>query len=807
MPKVTINEIDQSRYVVNSQRAPLIALVPVISSWGSTDNAVLIETETDFYNQFGTALKHPINGDITRNYAINLLNSGVSILAKRIKPDSKFNTENKKKPETIDDLYSTLETGAVPEQIVLNGYIDTTDQTYYIPVNSDSEIIGWEHYRADGRKLTLPNYVVATSTTPNALKVVANDTSEDVYDIFDNAEAGTKLIVANDAEDFDETTQIKLEQVTPVYPGKEAEIGKYTKIVSYDPFDDTKEVRLADVTDDIEGAVVDETYVVTILNYIQNSIKAGTFVKTEKDSADRPPLIINGDFKMKLYAKAKYFGSYGDRIGLRISRQISNNTDVLNRDPVDNVIISTYLITKRSSLSQYEDNGGVNPEDGTFNNIDIKSSKLIDTVVLRLDDVNADNSITKFYNFINEFTVLSDFTITDSEGNIPVTREQFVEFVESITSILENKIFMLTKGRDYFEQVTEKDKETGEDIVVVDPTTEPINQFYNTLSEMNENASDSDLNNINDFWNDFKDPYIYDFDFICASGFTNISSFSDSGDIIDENHYLHTNMLKLANVRGDAVACLDAPMDYSHTNMVQYFGSVSNSDVAYSYGTAHGPWCKIRDVVTGNYIIMPPSFIFLATIGNNLSKNSETQIWYAPAGVARASTNLVVEPKYEIGSTILDEWQNDYKIRINPIMRILTYGYTIYGNATLMQDEDGFTKSALQSLGTRVLCNVVKKAIFSVCVALTFEPNDYILWAEFKTRLSTVLEQMKVNGGLADYQIVMDETTVTDEAKNELRVPGKVFISPTRPAEFFDIDFTITQAGVTFDESRSDVIG
>ena len=44
------------------------------------------------------------------------------------------------------------------------------------------------------------------------------------------------------------------------------------------------------------------------------------------------------------------------------------------------------------------------------------------------------------------------------------------------------------------------------------------------------------------------------------------------------------------------------------------------------------------------------------------------------------------------------------------------------------------------------------------------------------------------------------------EAKNDLKVPGKVFISPTRPAEYFDIDFTITQSGVTFDESVSSVI-
>jgi hypothetical protein len=57
---------------------------------------------------------------------------------------------------------------------------------------------------------------------------------------------------------------------------------------------------------------------------------------------------------------------------------------------------------------------------------------------------------------------------------------------------------------------------------------------------------------------------------------------------------------------------------------------------------------------------------------------------------------------------------------------------------------------------------------------------------------------MMYNDGLYDYKIVMDESTVTTDDINHLRCPGKVYIAPTRTAEFFDIDFIITDAGAEF---------
>jgi phage tail sheath protein FI len=113
---------------------------------------------------------------------------------------------------------------------------------------------------------------------------------------------------------------------------------------------------------------------------------------------------------------------------------------------------------------------------------------------------------------------------------------------------------------------------------------------------------------------------------------------------------------------------------------------------------------------------------------------------------------------------------------------------------------DEFTHSALESLNVRLVANCVKKQIFTTCMKLTFEPNNSRLWLTFYDAMDKYLSFMKRNGGLYDYKIEMNESTVTTDDINELRCPGKVWINPTRTAEFFDIDFIITDAGVTFTE-------
>ena len=353
-----------------------------------------------------------------------------------------------------------------------------------------------------------------------------------------------------------------------------------------------------------------------------------------------------------------------------------------------------------------------------------------------------------------------------------------------------------------------------------------------------------------DCYKNYTDPYIYDFDFVtsgtlidneftidytygepetpgkinpdstveeCTTAFTNLvsSTITTFASVTDVNgdfenraagistlsapatlKHTHVAMMELANTRQDCIALIDPCLNWSPESLVNYVGLINSS-----YATMHSPYCYVNSPVANELILMPPSYIFLMVELNMLITGTEIQKWFTPAGVSRASAKMVVKPYYEIGSTILNMWQNDYVSRVNPIMKLKSYGYVIYGNYTCRVADDLESFSALDSLNVRITANCVKKQIFNTCLTLTFEPNNSSLWMKFYDAMDKYLLFMKRNDGVYDYRIQMDESTVTTDDINQLRCPGKVWINPTRTAEFFDIDFTITEAGVTFNNT------
>lgn len=318
--------------------------------------------------------------------------------------------------------------------------------------------------------------------------------------------------------------------------------------------------------------------------------------------------------------------------------------------------------------------------------------------------------------------------------------------------------------------------------------------------------------NIVGMYNEFSDPYIYDFDFITSGGFVYreykpYESASQTGGAQtyplspgNLEYYtgitpIHQAMLNLVEERQDCIALFDVTADYDPDTYLTEYSRMLNT----SYGTMHFPWCYVNDPdISQHLILMSPSYVFLYTFLSNLDNNVDSQKWFPPAGVKRATARVVKKPYFEMGSVLLNKWQNDTTARVNPIMRLKQYGYVIYGQYTTLEAIDMYTHSALESLNVRLISNVVKKKIFDVCLNLAFEPNTENLWNKFYAQMDEFLRYMKYNEGVYDYRIVMDESTVTTDDINHLRCPGKVYIAPTRTAEFFDIDFIITEAGAVF---------
>lgn len=280
-----------------------------------------------------------------------------------------------------------------------------------------------------------------------------------------------------------------------------------------------------------------------------------------------------------------------------------------------------------------------------------------------------------------------------------------------------------------------------------------------------------------------KDKYVYDVKFITSGGYTDTN--------INETP-IATAMVRLAETRKDCIAIPDIPRNTARDQVTTFFTSLDTS-----YAATYAPWAKLR-LPDKTEAWMAPSYIFLYTLGRSISQGNP--VYLAPAGVLRASVPQLIEPEYEIGGDILEYWQGSNPQCINPIMRLRSYGYVIYGQKTLfnIENSNSHLATALQELNTRLVVNEIKRAIFNVAIRLTFQANNQRTWNEFKALIEPQLDAIKANGGITDYQVKMDDTTTTEEDMITNTIRAIVKISVARVAENFEIDFYMEPQSVVF---------
>ena len=788
MPQVTINEIDQSRYLSVASRAPLIALTPVISSFGPADDAVLIENESQYDSIFGPKLPVPVLDDMTRNYAITLLNSGVTLLAKRITPivvtektvdgvttaevdptyvvsDITANTVYTKEKNSLADVAFTAKNFGTRGNDIAFQFNKVTLNSGPIEIEEEKIVYRINTYLVNSHKVKVDDttglYIGTFNGSTNSMSDYVGVDSVTISTIpSDSNYIGNTTYLSSQLTDMNIDITFK----SDVLPTKENYKALLEALCNLT--DDNQAILLVGGDDYFKKgpmSVTDEAYDTSSSKTANGDIVPGSFTAT----VTVPTEVTDETCTVPT------------TLGQRLAHYPVAETGITGSIVTDDAEPVTYAITASEAVE-----GVVTLSSATL--AEFSGSITLANGSISLVGVPAGATVTFNYTYTTDYTI-TEGEPTSTEGVVNLVCEDLVGFTGTLkysdgTLVLNNVPVGATLVMNY----TYIGDFQAQDIKA---------QFLNALSFRYD--AKQYPKTLNKFFEAFSDHYVYDFDVIVGSGFTGLDDiYTDQTSTSN----LHLNMLRLAIGRGDAVALLDTPQYWGYEDVYEYTDKTGGYQPQYSFGAVHAPWCKMRDLSTGNYAMMPASLAFLGAVANGLVINGESSLWYAPAGVARASCPNVISAQYEIGGTILNYWQNTQVARVNPIMKILSNGYCVYGNATLMQNMKGYTKSSLQSLGTRFLCNSIKKAIFSICVRLTFEPNDYNLWSTFRTELGEVLRQYQLNGVISQYEIIMDDSTVTDEDKQNLTVPGKVNIVPTLPAEYFDIDFTISAQGVTFAE-------
>jgi len=255
-------------------------------------------------------------------------------------------------------------------------------------------------------------------------------------------------------------------------------------------------------------------------------------------------------------------------------------------------------------------------------------------------------------------------------------------------------------------------------------------------------------------------------------------------------------VINTTEARFDAMAVLDIEERDVLNNVVtssaeQQIG-VGNTANAFSlrgldtsFAAAYFPDVVIVDPFSNLETRVPPSVAALGALSLN---DSIARPWNAPAGIKRGALETTIDATVKLSRQNMDDL---YEVDINPIVSFPgSDGVVVWGQKTLLRDQ-----SALDRINVRRLLIEVRREVRQVTNSLLFEPNRAETLARFSALVGPVLKRIQDQQGLDGFKVVIDASTTSEADVENNTLRGKIFLIPTRTAEFVDLDFVLTNTG------------
>ena len=269
----------------------------------------------------------------------------------------------------------------------------------------------------------------------------------------------------------------------------------------------------------------------------------------------------------------------------------------------------------------------------------------------------------------------------------------------------------------------------------------------------------------------------------------NINVFATPGIDLRDNIGLVNNAVDMVEVdRADSLYVITTPdtdADGVAITPDEAVDIVEDSAIDSNYSATYWPWLQMNDTENNRYVWLPPT---LEVMRNIALTDNVAFPWFAAAGLNRGTTNAI-KARVKLK---LDDRDDLYEGRINPMATFSDVGVVIFGNKTLQVKE-----TALNRINVRRLLLQARKLISAVSIRLLFEQNDDVVRNQFLSLVNPILDNIRKERGLTDFRVVLDDTPESID-RNELN--GRIFIKPTRSLEFISIEFNITNTGASFDD-------
>ena len=227
---------------------------------------------------------------------------------------------------------------------------------------------------------------------------------------------------------------------------------------------------------------------------------------------------------------------------------------------------------------------------------------------------------------------------------------------------------------------------------------------------------------------------------------------------------------------GDGVAEMYTP-DEAVANL-------EDSEIDSNYACTYYPWVKYFDQDNSQYIYLP---VTKDIVRNFAMTDNTTYPWFAAAGWNRGTVYGVKSKR----NLKLAEQDTLYDGRINFINSFPDEGMKLWGDKNLQERE-----SQMNRISKRRLLVHIRKLLAVACVGLLFDPNDNSTVKTFKSAVEPILQDIVKKRGLTDFRIEVDDS---QEARDRLELPAKIYLKLLPSLEYITIDFTISPSGVSFD--------
>lgn len=224
----------------------------------------------------------------------------------------------------------------------------------------------------------------------------------------------------------------------------------------------------------------------------------------------------------------------------------------------------------------------------------------------------------------------------------------------------------------------------------------------------------------------------------------------------------------------------------SVTNTVTSF---TDRSVDSSFAAAYFPDLLYKDP-TGVNMFVPPSVVTLGVL--SLTDRNGFP-WFAPAGETRGVTSTsVLEPRVQLYQSEMDTLYNN---SINPIVQFASSvknnlnpkgNVVVWGQKTLQ-----VAASALDRINVRRLLIEIRRQVRDIARTVLFEPNREATLASFSAAVTPRLQFIQSNGGLERFRVAIDASTTTQDDILNNTIRGKIFVQPTKTAEFISLDFVV----------------